>query len=270
MEMSQERKSLDTICAALCYAMGVPAPQFAAEPNPALKAYIDEQLGNKRADRVFMFNPDAIAQWIAEKYPALLEQAKAQTDIEIPLRSVMPSVTPVCYGTMYTGAQPEVHGIQAYAKPVITIDTIFDVLLWAGKKPVILAYGQCSLSKIYLEREMDYFIFPTMDEVNAKAVELILEDKYDFYVVYNGNYDTAMHKFGPESIEALSELRANGRTFAMFAEMLKTHWSHHNTLLGFAMDHGCHEAGEGRGAHGLDMDEDLHIKHLYKVLSGKI
>lgn len=266
MKQSGKRESLDTICATLCYAMGVAAPQHAAEPNAELCAYIDEKLGSQKADRVFMYNPDAIAQWVAEKYPELLMQVTKNTDIEIPLRSVMPSVTPVCYGTMYTGAQPEVHGIQAYAKPVIAIDTIFDALLRAGKKPVILAYGQCSLSKIYLERDMDYYIYPTLDEVNAKAAELILADKHDFYVVYNGNYDTAMHKFGPESVEALSELRANGRTFAMFDAIIKTHWCHHNTLLGFAMDHGCHEIEDGRGAHGLDMEEDLHIKHSYKII----
>lgn len=37
---------------------------------------------------------------------------------------------------------------------------------------------------------MDYFILETEDEVNAKATELIMKDQYDFYVVYNGNYDS--------------------------------------------------------------------------------
>ena len=39
----------------------------------------------------------------------------------------------------------------------------------------------------------------------------------------------------------------------------------HNRLIGFAMDHGCHEIDGGCGSHGLDMDEDLNIMHLYKV-----
>lgn len=68
------------------------------------------------------------------------------------MKTVMPSVTPVCFGTMYTGAQPEVHGIQKYEKPVIKIDTFFDALIRAGKKPVIVATPKCSLSNIYLER----------------------------------------------------------------------------------------------------------------------
>lgn len=258
--------SLDTICGALTYAMGIPAPEHSAPANAKLVSYVDEALSGRKADRVFMYNPDAIAQWVKEKYPQLMKQMSDNTDIEVPLLSVMPSVTPVCFGTMYTGAQPAVHGIQAYEKPVITIDTIFDALIRAGKKPVILAYGKCSLSKIYLERDMDYYFFPTLDEANAKAAQLILEDKHDFYVLYNGNYDSAMHKAGPESVEALSELRANCRTFAMLSAMIREHWQHHNTLLGFAMDHGCHEIDDDRGSHGLDMEEDLNIVHSYKIL----
>ena len=49
----------------------------------------------------------------------------------------------------------------------------------------------------------------------AKAAELIIEDKHDFIVIYNGNYDSRMHKTGPESIESLGELRHNVHAFAM-------------------------------------------------------
>ena len=257
--------SLDTICGSLSYAMGIEKPQYAVEPCKELTDYIDEKFGGKKADRVFMYNPDAIAQWIYEKYPCLFTQAEGLVELRLPLQSVMPSVTPVCFGTMYTGAQPSVHGIQKYEKPVITIDTIFDVLIRAGKKPVIISYGNSSLSKIYLEREMDYFIYDTIEKVNAKVAELILRDEHDFYVIYNGNYDSRMHKAGPESVDSLSEIRANCRTFGMFSEMIKTHWKNHNTLVGFAMDHGCHEIDGGCGSHGLDMPEDLNIVHLYNA-----
>jgi predicted AlkP superfamily pyrophosphatase or phosphodiesterase len=263
--MTLNNNSLDTLCAALCYAIGIDKPEFSADPSKELCEYVDQIIKNSRADRVFMYNPDAVAQWIYNKYPQLFTEVLNHSDIEVPFLSVMPSVTPVCFGTMYTGAQPCVHGIRKYEKPVISIDTIFDALIRAGKKPVIIAYGNCSLSKIFLERKMDYFILNTVDEVNAKAAEIILEDKYDFIVVYNGNYDSVMHKKGPGSIEALSELRANVRTFAMFCDMIKTHWKNHNSLVGFAMDHGCHEIDESCGSHGLDMPEDLNITHFYKI-----
>ena len=181
------------------------------------------------------------------------------------MATVMPSVTPVCFGTMYTGAQPAVHGIQKYEKPVIKIDTLFDALLRAGKKVAIVADHLCSMGKIYLEREMDYFIFPTMEEVNAKAAELILKDEYDVIVVYNGNYDAKMHKTGTESVESLAELRINSNMFGTFAEMIENRWKGHNTLMGFAMDHGCHDIDGGCGSHGLDMDEDINIVHLYRA-----
>ena len=259
--------SLDSLCAALSYAMGIDASCCAAPANTDLCAYLDNVLRGEKADRIFMYNPDAIAQWIYEKYPQIFEEAMRRTDIEIPLCSVMPSVTPVCFGTMYTGAQPQVHGIQSYKKPVITIDTIFDALIRCGKKPAIIAYGNCSMSRIYLNRDMDYFILNDVEQVNTKAVELILRDEHDFIAVYNGNYDSHMHKFGPESPEALGELRANIRAFGMFYELIAEHWKSHNTLLGFAMDHGCHEIDDNCGSHGLDMDEDLNIIHFYKLLN---
>ena len=258
-------RSLDGICAALADAIGIERPACAAEPNEVLASYIQSALGDKKADRIFMYNPDAIAEWIYEKYKMLEKELGRHTEVAVPLCSVMPSVTPVCFGTMYTGAQPSVHGIRKYEKPVIAIDSIFDSLVRAGKRAAIVAQTNCSMSMIYLGRDMDYFIYDTIEQVNAKAAELIIEDKYDFLAVYNGNYDSVMHKHGPESLEALSELRANVEAFATFSELIKSRWGEHDTLVGFAMDHGCHEIDGGCGSHGLDMDEDLNIVHLYKV-----
>ena len=265
------RSSLDTLCAALCEVMGVEPPREAAAANQELVSYARKTFGGKKADRVVMYNPDAAAQWIMEKYPAFCRSAVNRAGVTLPLCSVMPSVTPVCFGTMYTGAQPEVHGIRKYEKPVITIDTLFDALLRAGKKCALITYGQCSLSRIYLERDMDYFHYPKggIDEVNAKAMELIFRDEHDFILIYNGNYDSVMHKHGPESPEALAELRLNAHIFGVIADLIEEHWKHHRTLLGFAMDHGCHEIDGGCGSHGLDMEEDLNIMHLYRGYNGE-
>ena len=265
MDMKLNEQSLDTLCGALAYAMGIDPPEHAAAPAPELCAYVDEKLGGKKADRIVMYNPDAIPQWIYEKYPHFFKPADARAELKMPFRTVMPSVTPVCFGTMYTGAQPAVHGIQKYAKPVIRIDTLFDALIRAGKKPAIISQTNCSMSKIFLEREMDYFIYPDADSVYAKAAEVLMKDEHDFVIIYSCNYDSVMHKTGPESPEALAELRVNVRTFAMFSEMVKRHWKHHNTLVGFGMDHGCHEIDGDNGSHGLDMPEDLNIMHMYQI-----
>ena len=263
--MNKNETSLKTLCASLCEIMAVQPPACAEESHKPLVEYAKEAFSGEKADRIFMYNPDAIAQWIYKKYPHLLKEVTARTDIEVPFCTVMPSVTPVCFGTMYTGAAPEVHGIMAYEKPVIKIDTLFDAMIRANKKCAIVSTERDSMSKIFLEREMDYYIYATVEEVNAKAAELIIEDKYDFLAVYNNNYDSVMHKCGPESVETLSELRRNSGDFAMFNVLIQNHWKKHNTLMGFAMDHGCHEIDGGCGSHGLDMPEDLNIVHFYKA-----
>ena len=263
--MALNQHSLDEICAALCYAFGIEPPEHAAPAHPEFLEYIKSAFGGRKPDRIVMYNPDAVAQWIYEKYLWFMREVDATCELKLPLQGVMPSVTPVSFGTLYTGAQPSVHGIQKYEKPVIRIETIFDALIRQGKKPVIVCDPKCSIGKIFLEREMDYFHMPSIDEINLKAKELLMADEYDFYVIYNGNYDSIMHKFGPESPEALAELRSNARAFNEITHLIQNRWQHHDTLLGFAMDHGCHEIDGSCGSHGLDMPEDLNITHFYQA-----
>ena len=116
--------SLDTLAAALAYAIKIEAPKESAPANADLVKYIDEVFGERGADRIFMYNPDAVAQWIYEKYPQLMQEVIKRCDIALPMATVMPSVTPVCFGTMYTGAQPAVHGIQKYEKQTGVTDGI--------------------------------------------------------------------------------------------------------------------------------------------------
>ena len=87
--------------------------------------------------------------------------------------------------------------------------------------------------------------------------------------IYNGNYDSTMHKNGPESPLSLAALHANAQAFATFAALVRDNWGAHDTLMGFAMDHGCHEIDGGCGSHGLDMEEDLNIVHRYRAFPAR-
>ena len=252
---------LTGIAAGLTNALGADAPLSAA---PALEPLRTLCAGG--VDRVLMYNPDAVAFWLFAKYTDLFLPVMQRTQLTLPLQTVMPSVTPVCFGTMYTGALPEVHGIQSYTKPVIRTDSVFDALIRAGKKPCIVSTGNDSMSRIFLEREMDYYIVEDPDAANAKAEELIAQDQYDLLVVYNGNYDGTMHKFGPESPQALDVLRHNVHAFETLAQAVCTHWPAHRTLIGFAPDHGCHEIDGDCGSHGLYMPEDMNIIHFYGIV----
>lgn len=255
-------KKLINLASSLTSALGVAAPLLAEKPLEIMQKFT----AGKNIDRVLMYNPDAVALWLFEKYTDLFDDVMLNTQLTLPLQTVMPSVTPVCFGTMYTGVSPEVHGIQSYRKPVIKTDSVFDALIRAGKKPCIVSTGNDSMSKIFLEREMDYFIVETPDEANAKAVELIKDDKYDFISVYNGNYDGNMHQCSPEGEAAIEALKHNNAAFKMLADAVKENWQSHNTLIGYAPDHGCHEIDGGCGSHGLFMPEDMNIIHFYGII----
>ena len=254
--------SLKGIAASLTNALGVDSPKSA---EPALDIMTKFTAG-KNIDRVVMYNPDAVALWLFDKYTDIFAPVMLNTQLTLPLQTVMPSVTPVCFATMYTGADPDIHGIKAYRKPVVKTDSVFDALIRAGKKPCIVSTGDDSMSKIFLERDMDYFIVDTPDEANSKTVELIEQDKYDLISVYNGNYDGIMHKVSPEGDEAIAALRHNAAAFAMLAEAVRKNWKNHKTLIGFAPDHGCHEIDGVSGGHGLMMPEDMNIIHFYGVI----
>lgn len=256
---------IEQVAATVCGLLDIPSHDGAAQPIEQVLSAAEAAFGGKHADRVFLYNPDAIAQWIYEKYRTDLAPVE-EGALFLPMRSVMPSVTPVCFGTMYSGVMPAVHGIQSYTKPVLTVPTLFDDLLMAGKKPAIVSTAGDSISKIFLEREMDYFIYQTIEECNKKALELIREDRHDLIVLYNGNYDTMMHRHGPEGTETLRALRENVATYAALCEAIGAHWGDHRTALVFAPDHGCHPTADGKGSHGCDDPSDMHIPHFYHFI----
>ena len=74
-----------------------------------------------------------------------------------------------------------------------------------------------------------------------------------------------MHREGTESPEALSALEQNIAFYTQLVKKIKTEWKNHDVLYGFMPDHGCHDVDSGSGSHGLDMEEDMNIIHLYGV-----
>ncbi|MDD7368010.1 MAG: hypothetical protein PUG91_12040, partial [Clostridiales bacterium] len=96
--------SITGVAASLAAAMGIEAP---AQANPAIDQIVNlvkNGIDGGRVDRVFMYNPDAVAMWLYQKYTALFDNVVKHTALSVPLQTVMPSVTPVCFGSLYTGA----------------------------------------------------------------------------------------------------------------------------------------------------------------------
>ncbi|MGN0526931.1 MAG: alkaline phosphatase family protein [Acutalibacteraceae bacterium] len=260
----------DSICISsvkntVLYAMGLELSESSESVNPVLKALKDKKLGRKNCDRAVLYNPDAVALWLYQKHTEKFTDAILCSDVALPMYSVMPSVTPVCFGSMYTGVQPEVHGIRKYEKPVLKHETLFDCLIKQGKKCAIVSTEGDSISKIFLERKMDYFIYDTLEEVNEKALEIIDRDIYDLIVIYNGNYDGTMHREGTEAEESFEALKQNVEFYKTLVDTINEKWTDHNVFYGFMPDHGCHDIDGGCGSHGLEMEEDMNVIHFYGI-----
>ena len=255
--MTETGKCISSVTASILKMLGVSYPETIDGENNEIIKFCD------KADRAVIYNPDAVALWLYEKYPEFFKEAEENSEDSFALKSVMPSVTPVCFASMYTGLTPDEHGIKKYEKPVLTVDTMFDYLIKAGKKVAIVSTAGDSISKIFLNRDMDYFIYPTKGKVNKTAKKLIAEKKYDVLVIYNGDYDAAMHVVGPEGRAALRHLKANLKTYIEIVNLIKETYKDETVFYGFCPDHGCHLIDGGHGSHGLDMPEDMNVVHFY-------
>ena len=185
--------------ASICNAMGVEPPKQADKSIPLVDEFVKSRMGEEKVDRVLIYNPDCIGHWHLQKYTDLFIPVLVNTELTVPLSTVSPAWTPICFGSMYTGVPPLVHGILKYEKPIIKVDSFFDALPRSGKKVANIAVDHSSMAMIFLERPVDYYIMPYDNEVVEKTLDLIKEDKYDAIVSYNQEYDDMIHRTTPES-----------------------------------------------------------------------
>lgn len=257
---------LTHLTGALCEAMRIPAPQNSEGVLRQLSDYVNAETNGKGVDRILIFNPDAIGTHTYEKYSSKFDEVKKYAPFELNMLTVFPPKTPVCFGSMYTGASPAVHGIQHYEKPVIKIDTIFDAMIRAGKKPCIVAVKNSSMAKIFLERDMDYYLEDYDNEAITRALSLIKEDKYDMICVYNQEFDDVMHRSHPDSKRSQKAIDHYSLSMSLLAEAVKANWKNHDSLIGYAPDHGTHREWYLLGQHGKNIPSDMNITHFYGVI----
>lgn len=256
--------SMTQFAASIADAMNVQPPEMAQESAKVIQEVIRQQVP-EGADRVMIYNPDAVGMWLFQKYTEDFVPVLKNVQLGIPVKTVMPSVTPVCFGTMYTGVLPQVHGIMKYEKHVITTDSLFDALPRQGKKAAIVAVEGSSMAIIFGGRNVDYYILPYDEDVTNKALELIKEDRYDLIAVYNQEYDDRMHATGVESEASMRALHNHIESFDRLAKAVKENWKNHNSLVCWATDHGIHQMENGHGNHGEDIEADMNVMHFYGV-----
>ena len=226
---------------------------------------LKKRLGGK-ADRVVMYHADAVGMYIWQKYTNRFAPVYEHTSLAIPFLSTVPSITPVAHASMYTGLEPKEHGIQNSFRPQLCCSTLYDELIRSGKKPVIIAQTDSSFHHIFKGRDMEYYEYDTINELQEKALDVIASDDYDLLSIHTFDYDTAAHHYGPESKDALNALSMEAQGFDRIAKALKKNSNGHRILLAYSPDHGQHLIPGDNGIHGCLDIEDMNILHFFGTI----
>jgi hypothetical protein len=259
--------SIASITPNVCGMFGIPAPALAEEPAvDVVIQHAARALGTAAISRCLLYCPDALGDQIWSRHPDHVAAIAACAPQQINVRSVVPSVTPVCFASIFTGASPERHGIRKYERPVLTCDTLFDAMIRADKRVAIVAVRDSSVDLLFRGRSLDYFSEAYDREATERALSVIAEDSHHLVVVYHQEYDDLLHKTDPHSDVCLQAAANHVQSFRLLAKAAHQAWLAHNRAIIFAPDHGAHtDSATGRGDHGLDIPEDMSLRHWYGV-----
>ena len=264
--------SIADITPTVCELFGLPFPEgCGAAPTACV---VDQAFrimdGEGKTQKALLFCADALGEVQRNHYKEEFAAIEKVAGFRIPSSAVMPSVTPVCYGSIFSGAAPAVHGIEKYEKVVLTIETLFDVFAKAGKNVAIIAVNDCSIDTIFRKRDIDYYSFRTDELCFQFARKLLSENApYDLIVLYMTGYDELMHRNGIFSKEADEQARLASERFVTLAKEMDIYWKEYNRVLAFVPDHGCHNCDETHGGHGTEMPDDMVVNHYYRLMEGK-
>ena len=284
---------LTSITPTLCALLGIEPPALAqSSAFEQVLAAKQAAIGDKAVERLLIFAPDALGRWLMRKYAGLYRVTfKRVAPVSVQLLSVVPTVTPVCFSSIFTGAYPWQHGITKYERPLQRTDSFFDALVRAGKSCAIVAVKDCSMDIIFRERAIDYFSEADDAAVCARGLALIKASQHDVVVVYQQGYDDMLHMTVPESDECLAALAVHMASFRQLSNAARQSWGKgiwptkiakyiptgfrhapdsplrpRDWAVCFIPDHGSHiDPESGKGTHGSDRPEDMELTHWWGI-----
>jgi len=259
-------QTIQSVTPTLCRLFGVESPsQCSADPIAAVLSAYRDRWGDARLERALIYAPDAIGSIFLARNPAIRDHLGELGKLQVPLRSMLPPKTPVCFASMFSGAPPEVHGIRRYERPTLAIDTLFDALTRNGLKTALVSVKNCSIDRIFRNRPLDYFSETYDPEVTARALELLGEDRFDLIVAYHQEYDDVLHRANPYSTEAVEAAVRHSEAFRRLVEAAAKAWKGRRWIAAATPDHGGHILPDGSGDHGEDIPEDMEVTHFWRV-----
>jgi len=182
-------------------------------------------------------------------------------------------VTPVDYAAFFSGALPEVNGVDKIVTPILspeltqpllTCDSLVAAAVRAGRKVCVVTCANGCIASMLSRSGADFKIIPGDDDkiMCQTAKEVVESGEYDFVFLYQLSYDYAQHAHGPEGVEALAALDRIIQRFEELYAIAEKCWRG-KTLVMFHTDHGCHMEEDGHGHHGADIPEDTDIFHFW-------
>jgi hypothetical protein len=257
--------SIASLAPTVARLFAAPMPALASEPPLASVLGLHQRsLDGQPVERGLVFCPDALGVNTWRPGPPHWDAIGEYARLRIPLLSVVPPKTPVCFASIFTGGRPCDHGVVWPGRPVLKCDTLFDVLRRAGKRIAIVAVAHSSVDRLFRERDLDYFPEKYDGEVAERALGLIGQDRHDLIVAYQQEFDDLLHRNDPFSEVCVQAVAHHVRDFAALARAARKAWAGRRHAIVFAPDHGGHvDPATGRGDHGLDIPEDMHLFHWY-------
>ncbi len=258
--MQTEKYSMKAVAPTAAAILGLDKP-VSADESPIAEVINDLS----EIKHLAILAPDAlgILPWRLWKHKmpflASLHEKKS-----ILLESVMPSITPVNFACMLTGAELDVHGMNKPYKREgewvkFKCETLFDVVRSAGGKSA--GAGQSGYTGELLLARCADFSWVAEPGPASTVSDMIISRfnvfKPELLIAQFGNVDSAFHELGPSNpkvVPILEEL-----DFSL--EKLVEHLVCSGAGVILLADHGQHDAskpleGGNRGMHGTDLPED--------------
>jgi len=248
-----------SVAPTVCGILGVRSPRFSEAP-PLLEAV--ESIGPIERLAVVVIDAMGVSTWAATSLETPTLNAMANRRL-LHIRSMMPTITPVNFATMLTGASPSTHTIRDRTEP-LGLETVFDVLREESLTSATAARAKSSLAILISPHADEPGIAEsnTDDEVKKLAMEA-LERKVDLLWIQLLDVDDAGHGHGPLSSQGAAAVHmADGHLREIAVEARRNGYG-----LVVLADHGQHtvvrEGGREEGTHGTPMDEDVYVPFVW-------
>ena len=189
-------------------ALGLRAPRCAG--SPAVPAILRDLCGS---GQVGVLAPDALGLTVWQhwrKQMPFLTSLHAKRHLV--LRSVRPTMTPVNFAALVTGAEPEVHGLRN-KDGELKCESLFDVVREAGGASAGVGNAGYTGGQ-FLARYADLSgrVHPPDDDAVVKmTLHLAREHTPHFIITQLGDPDHTFHRVGPTSPEAAPVIRDTDR-----------------------------------------------------------